>query len=80
MTDRRWELQQKGKELGTEVLQKLWILNLTTFIYGCFHTVITISNSAYSMLLEMKDDNDSVGGLTSISDLKLLETEKSQIF
>lgn len=38
------------------------ILNLTTFTYASFHTVNSIANSAYSMLQEMKADNDPAGG------------------
>lgn len=62
MTDRRWELQQKRKQLGTGVLQKPYILNLTIFIYASFHTVSSISDTAYSKLAELKADNEPAGG------------------
>lgn len=50
------------------------ISNSTTLIYASFHTVSSISNSAYSMLLEMKADNDPVGG--PVKPLKLRKCEK----
>lgn len=70
MTVWRWEFQQKKKQLGIGVLQKHCILNLTTFTYASFHTVNSISNSAYSMLLEMKADNDPAGGLVKLFRVK----------
>lgn len=33
-----------------------------TFLYASFHTVSSISNFFYSMLLEIKANNDLVGG------------------
>lgn len=78
MTDWRWEFQQKKKQLGIGVLQKPCILNLTTFIYASFHTVNSISNSANSMLVEMKADNDAAGGLSTFPDLKMKKKKSCQ--
>lgn len=53
----------KGKKTwGIGALKKPCILNSTTFKYASFHTVSSLSNSAYSMLLGMKADNDPIGG------------------
>lgn len=76
MTDWRWEFQQKKKQLGIGVLQKLCILNSTTFIYASFHTVSSISYSACSMLLEIKADNNPVGGPVKPLKLGFLKFEK----
>lgn len=61
MTDWRWEFQQKEKQLGFGVLQKPYILHLTTLIFASFYPVRGISDLAWAELLEMNPDNDPAG-------------------
>lgn len=66
MTFWRWQSGSGSfNKRKTNLASESWrsrILNSITFLYASFHTVRSISKFFYSMLLELKANNDLVGG------------------